>query len=272
MREASQESLKKTWTAPTRAVVDYHGIAKIQGVLARYFCLGGALLLALAAGTPVTAKPVIVADRSLPVLTNIDQVRSLTSEEALRRYPVRIEAVFTCVYGIWGAAVQNGDEGIWVQFNDNKPEISIGEQAVIEGVSSPGDFLPIIRYQHITPLGKAPLPVPERLPNASASFRQLDCRWVETAGIVHSVSNSKALSGIPLLALDSDGTRINIQLHWPKNTPLPTDLIDARIQIRGVALSEWNARRQLRGFSVFVPDTNFITIKQPPPQILFQFP
>jgi PAS domain S-box-containing protein len=213
------------------------------------------------------------ANAPLPLLTNIAQIHSLTPEQADLQYPARVQGVITAFYMERSLAIQSDDEGLWIQLNDTKPETAkVGQVVLIEGVSGPGSFLPIVTEARLSQIGIAPLPSPVRLPNPEIPIRKLDCRWAETTGIVRSTFRNPASPRVAFCELDIGMTRLMLQMMWETNQPLPTYLIDAKVAVRGIALSEWNKSRQLRGFSIYAPGTNYLTIVEPAPEDPFAIP
>ena len=153
------------------------------------------------------STPLAVALRSL-VLTNAEQVHSLTRKEAAGGQHVLIRGVITCAIPEFQAAVvQDITGGIYVDQWDPSlgGEPQVGELVEIEGITDPGDFAPRVHAVRIARLGTGELPPPvhpywDQLINGS-----LDTQFVEIQGIVTSVRTN----GITLL---THGGQINVQL------------------------------------------------------------
>jgi hypothetical protein len=104
-------------------------------------------------------------------------VRSLTSDQAALHFFDR---------NIFIQFIQDETAGIYLPTN-NLPPLSAGQLVEIEGVTSPGEFAPVVIAQRVTVLGTQSLP-----PAKPVSFEELisggeDSQLVEIQGIVRSI-------------------------------------------------------------------------------------
>jgi len=208
------------------------------------------------------------AQATLPVLTRAEQVRSLTSKEAQRQYPIRLQGVLT--YYMPESRLtffQDSTAGIYVNILGTPPEAHTGDLVEVRGVSGAGFFAPEVENPEIRVLGKAPLPPARRFPLEALLSGEQDSQFVEIQGIVHSARMESMLlahrqSGPPALALVIASGRNEFKA-WISNFDRTADyasLIDARVAIRGACGSLFNEKRQLMGIQLFVPSREQLQI------------
>jgi len=94
---------------------------------------------------------------------------------------------------------------------------------------------------------------------------QDDAGWVETVGIVHSVSQLRAQRWLTLVV---GGNSCTVQLpHSKSSRPDPGALLDAQVRIRGVCGAVFNDKRQSVGLKFFVPSMEHVEILEPAPSM-----
>ncbi len=150
------------------------------------------------------------ASEALPLLTTARQVRALSPEESLRRYPVRLQGVITYYEpSRWLAFLQDETCGIYVEL-DTRTEVSTGSFVEITGVTGPGIVGRLVQGQsehgRILPtlLGRAPLPAPTPLDLEAGEHADLDAQWIVVSG---TVSNITERNGRAVLQI-TDGERV----------------------------------------------------------------
>jgi hypothetical protein len=77
---------------------------------------------------------------SLPTLTSVEQIHALSSEEAARRYPVRLRA--TTVYHdprLRILIVQDKTGGSRIELLDQRKDFDLGDVLSIRGITGRGD-------------------------------------------------------------------------------------------------------------------------------------
>jgi PAS domain-containing protein len=173
---------------------------------------------------------------------------------------VRVEGVVTYVDPTWSLLfVQDAEEGIFVQMRGLPIEVRVGDLVAVEGRSAPGDFAPIVDGPRVTRLGKGRVPEPAR-----PSFQELltgnwDSQMIELDGIVRGIHPLSEGKNRHLLFDVTVGTwRVLAQLPGPWSGPLPEDLVDAEVRIRGVAGTLFNQQRQLVGLQLFIPSLDMV--------------
>ena len=209
-----------------------------------------------------------------PGFTNVIQtaaeVRSLTSEQAARHLPVKLRGVVTFFdRNIFIQIIQDDTAGIYLPTN-NLPSLSAGQLVEVEGVTSPGEFAPVVTAQRITVLGTHALP-----PAKPVSFEELvsgaeDSQLVEIQGVVRSIGEDPQ-SQYNTIEIVSSGGRFKALIA---NIPpeLKAVLVDSKLKVRGVCASHFNSQRQLFDVRLMVSQLSDLTIETPAPAKPFALP
>ena len=92
-------------------------------------------------------------NRRLPLLTQANEVRSLTYEEASKGFPVCIRGVITGALDHNGAVIYDGTQGIYITSGD-PPMLQVGDYCEVIGITKPFGFDPEIIFYSINKLGK----------------------------------------------------------------------------------------------------------------------
>jgi PAS domain S-box-containing protein len=220
-------------------------------------CVATLLISALSAAAAY-GKPA-GAGAALPVLTQVSQIRQLTRQEAARGYPVRIRAVVT--YAAPGDLfVQDSTAGIWVNVPQSAAPLASGQLVELEGVSEFPDFAPQIGKPRYRVVGKAPIPWAKPVSLERMLSTAEDGQWVETRGVVRRVERQQGALTIDVAV---PGGRLKARL--PANyAPVPQQLVDAEVRIRGACGADYNNKLQLVGIHLYVPGLKQIEVLKPP--------
>jgi signal transduction histidine kinase len=208
---------------------------------------------------------------SLPTRTTTEQIRWLNPDEASRQYPVKVRGVITFVMARHGADVggdlQDATGGIflWQLWKANPAAtnsgIRAGDYCEVEGVTSPGDFSPMILCRKVTVLGEGQFPEATH-PGWDELIRGgLDAQWVEVKGVVLSASGHN-------LELGMKGGRIQC-------SSIPGSVerfLGAIVRVRGVVYASHDAARRLTDVRITVPSQKFISVDRPAPDDPFSTP
>jgi signal transduction histidine kinase len=202
------------------------------------WAMSGAGRASESAITNLTALPWI--GPGSPVLTNAEQVHSLTRKEAASGQHVLIHGVVTCALPEFQAAVvQDSTGGIYIE-HWNLPLVEplmVGESVEVEGTADPGEFAPRVHVGRITRLGTGELPPPVRPYWDQLVNGSLDTRLVEFQGIVTSVNTN----GLTLL---THGGKINVAFFGKNavtNVIALKQYLDALVRLRGCLFASWNS-------------------------------
>ena len=208
------------------------------------------------------------AQGSLPVLTQAAQIRKLSSREAQRQYPIRLQGVLTYYTPeLRLTFFQDSTAGIYVNILGTPPEARTGDLVEVRGVSGAGFFAPEVEHPAIRVLGKASLPPARRFALEDLLTGEQDSQFVEVRGIIRSARIESMLpahrqEGLPALALVIASGRSKFKA-WIANLDRTADyasLIDARVAVRGACGALFNEKRQLAGIQLFVPSMQQVQI------------
>jgi hypothetical protein len=201
-------------------------------------------------------------DTSAEVLHTAAQVRSLTPEQAARHLPVRLTGVAT-YWELYCRFLQDETAGIYLLENTNVAAATLGQTVEIEGVTSPGEYAPIIVPSSVKVVGDGTLPAAKPVSVEALLTGQEDSQFVELNGIVRSVKSS----GDPKryeVDLVMGGERFTA---YARQLPVAQEdkLVDSTVKVRGVCSTLFNRQRQLFGFRLLVPRPTDIVVEQPAP-------
>jgi PAS domain S-box-containing protein len=188
---------------------------------------------------PAAAAPAA----NLPTLTTVAQVRRLSADEARKGYPVRVRAVVTYTESRRAQFfVQDQTQGIYVAAWRHLIELPAGQEIEVVGRSEPGLFAPIVDSPRVTVLGPAPLPKAIRVSFDDLLTGSLDSQWVEVEGLVRGVHRVGTSLRIDVVSIGLSG---RLPVTVPNfDGPVPQNLIDTRVRIRGVCAFDFNNRNQ----------------------------
>jgi len=195
-----------------------------------------------------------------PVLTTIHQVRLLSPNEAMRKYPVHIRATVTYYDpGGYIVFVEDRNDGIYV--SPHKLPVTgvhVGDLIDIDAVSQAGDFAPILAWPRVRVVARnVPLPRRETFMDRILSGAE-DSRLVDVEGVIRNVGVSRGVAALDVVsARNRFSAYVTGLLH-------PERLLDARVAIHGVCGTLYNERRQLRGIQLFVPGPSDVRVIEPP--------
>jgi hypothetical protein len=182
-----------------------------------------------------------------------------------RNLPASITGVVTYYDASGSRLMFNQDEGQGIYVNPFSSEkgtlpITAGSLVQLEGLTSGGTLHPSIYQPRVKVWGKAAFPAPVKSPLSQLMDGKKDCQWIETEGVVRSVSRSGAAR---VLGVADQQAFLQVMVHdFPEVKS--GDLVDARIQLRGVLGTHSNAYRQVVKVQVLVPNCRQIRILEPP--------
>jgi signal transduction histidine kinase len=203
--------------------------------------------------------------KSLPTLSEVEQIRRLSPEQASLGYPLLIRGVITMDAPAPDFFVQDGTAGIYVEGSvfPKYPHL-LGQLVEIEGVTGPGKFAPVIREMKLRVLGEGELPKPQLFPFSQIASGQQDSQWAQVRGIVRSAAVDKSSWREPALAMRvaSEGGEFNVRVPLSHEEDF-SSWVDSEVLIEGVCGSLYNANRQLTGILFYVPRLSFIRVEAP---------
>ena len=211
-------------------------------------------------GAKVQSPP---ADKPLPALTHVDQIRRLSPEQASLGYPVVVRGVITMDAPAPDFFVQDATAGIYVEGSVSPKFPHLLSQFVeIEGVTGPGKFAPVIRETKFRVLAEGVLPKAQLFSFSELENGQQDSQWAQVRGIVRSAAIDRGSWQEPVLAMRvaSEGGEFNVRVPITREQNF-SSWVDSEVLIEGVCGSLYNANRQLTGILFYVPRLSFIRVE-----------
>jgi signal transduction histidine kinase len=206
------------------------------------------------------------AAKPLPIITRVDQIRSLTPEEAAQAHPVRIRGVVTMDAPAPDFFVQDSTAGIYVEGNAllRFPHV-LGQLVEVEGVTGPGKFAPVIRERDLHVIGPGTLPKAQLIPFSALADGQQDSQWVQMRGIVRwaSIDSTSWKETTLAMRVASGGGEFNLRVPIGRSPQDVSNWIDTEVLVEGVCGSLYNSNRQLTGILFYVPRLSFIKVEAP---------
>ncbi len=235
-----------------------------------------ALILLFSANLAVPGQTQRVGSTTpLPTLTTAMAAHSLTSDEARRRYPVRLHAVVT-YYDPYidprhGALfVHDASGGIFVSV-PAQPILPIraGTVIVVAGVTGPGDFAPIVEQATVRVVGESKVPAhPPRVALAGLVLGSTDGQWVEVEGLVCFVK--RAVKNVTLdLAVSEGFVRATTVAEEGKDYER---LVGAKVRIHANVAPFFTRDRKTTGARLFFPTLAQVIVDEPAARDPFGLP
>lgn len=225
-----------------------------------------AICIFVAQGWPAAAQ-----NPAAGQLTSAAQVRNLTAQQAAEGRPVRLKGVVTFFdAGLYSRFVQDESAGIYFRESTNMPALKSGQIIQIEGMTSPGEFAPVIVPNSVKVIDEGPLPAAKPVSIEQLVSGREDSQFVELSGIVRSVRFEEE-SQHYLIELVTGGERFTA---YTKDSPSARiqDLVDSTVKVRGVCSTLFNRQRQLFGFNLLVPRGADVVVEKPSSGNPFEIP
>jgi len=197
-----------------------------------------------------------------PVLTNVAQIRRLSSVEITNQRPVRLEALVTYYSPLWPLLmVQDSTGGIYVELKE-LPRIATGNRVEIRANLAAQGFLNDATFKVLAE--KAPWPAPPHPGFAEFDSGKYDSQYIAIGGILYSVGNRlghyvlelQGPAGKRFRALIPDSSISLEQLEqW----------IDCRLELTGVSGIEVNGLGVNTGCQLWVADPSHVRVLETAP-------
>jgi signal transduction histidine kinase len=199
-------------------------------------------------GTAAEEAPVPDGDA---VLRTVARIRALSAQEAAEALPVRVSGTLTYFdRSDWKHFMEDATAGIYFSIPDayrSDPRLTHGSRVVLEGVTSPGDYAPIVIASEIVFVGDGVLPPPRPSPVSAIVNGLEDSQWVTIRGVVQGEAE---LNGRTVLSLWTPEAVLKTTV--PAARPAGT-LVDATVEVDAVAGTVFSERLLFRGVELLVP-------------------
>lgn len=204
------------------------------------------------------------ASNPLPLLTTIQQIKQLTREQALRRYPVKIRGVVTLVRAHGSGVIIQSDTSaidVWWRSYSTASLPKVGDYWEIEGETSV-KFSPIIESRRAVRLGGGVMPEPLRPAWDQLLNGSLDTRYVEIQGIVTAAEGDAVV-------LFTHAGKVRVPLSPAPAEPLKS-YENALVRIRGCVVPARDEKSQQVQVGQFRLSNMTMNVDKPAPTDLFQ--
>ncbi|QBG46736.1 hypothetical protein EGM51_04740 [Verrucomicrobia bacterium S94] len=202
------------------------------------------------------------------VIREIERVRALSVEDADRHIPVEVDAQI-----IWkhprryGVFIFNGTTGVFVSASKDSSllkECRTGDRVRVHGVTSAGNFNPVIALDSIEVLAHDPLPEARSFDVDEVELSTVDCDWVSVTGRLISMKVISEYQSI-MLVMKIRGHRVDVQVVNTKAAvERVSELLQHEVEIRAVAGVLFNSQRQMTGRIFYVNSADDIMPVQSP--------
>jgi len=225
-------------------------------------------LYRLANPSNATASVLTSATNTVP-LRLAERIRDLSLEEAARHLPVTLRGLVTWSHASTPFAyVLDASGGIRVSNPkwDDPDTARPGTMVVLQGVTSEGDFVPVVTNAVLHRAGWWNMEDRRLVTLEQAMTGAEEGNWVEMRGFVRDVKQTNGLVRFEL------STSKGEFLAWtPASQPFDS-FKGSIIRVRGVCSTVANARHQLTGIQILSPDVKYIQTEEPAPYDLFAVP
>jgi hypothetical protein len=170
--------------------------------------------------------------------------------------------------------IQDGESPIFVAGfgrveaeDGSAPTMQQGMIVEIEGTVVAAGYAPAISGRRTRVVGRGPVPPPVPADLSRLARGGDEGRWVTVQGVVHGFGERTAghLEAIPMLMLDAGGWPLSISVHAGDRQFEPEGLVDAEVQVTGLASGMRNSRGQTVAPAIDVTDLDDIAILAPAP-------
>jgi signal transduction histidine kinase/CheY-like chemotaxis protein/HPt (histidine-containing phosphotransfer) domain-containing protein len=226
-----------------------------------------ALLLATAAGWGCVSDSRTAMRTQI---TSIEQVRTLSLQEADRAHPVRLRGVVAYHHSVSDQIVLlGGDGGIFVDMSQARAPVTVGHNVEIEGVTARGDATPIVVASGMADRGEGAMPPPRRTHAGDLLHASNSNAYVEVEGIVRreTLQNDKQLS----LDVVSGESRFEAVVAG-QTAPADDTLVDARVRVLGVSHTVFSPGGEAIRSQVYVSNFDNILVEEPGERDPFSIP
>jgi diguanylate cyclase (GGDEF)-like protein len=195
-------------------------------------------------------------------LTTLHAVHALSNAEANRALPVLFKATVTYRRNSETTLfVQDGNEAIYVWAKEDI-KLSLGDRVLVQGKTQ-GSFRPIVIAENVTVLnhGSLPQPVPSTFDDLIHARR--DCMRVTLRAVILSVNlGMSGTQNNTHIVLLSDGSTLDAYLNSTDVNALKK-MLDAEVEISGVASATFDGKMQQTGVSLSVPSLADVKLLKP---------
>lgn len=201
---------------------------------------------------------------SAPNNTTVQGICVLSRNQAEQHRPVLFDATVTYLRPETKSLfVQDGNAGVFVEF-ENGPKLAPGDRVQIKGTTG-WDYRVDVVSNAITVLSHGALPNPEKASFEQLTRGQFDARLVTVHGSIHAADLNSPLGSEPPTAklklwTGSGFVEIGVQRG---DTQTLQQLLDAEVEVTGVASGKFDGKMQLTGVLLHVGSLDDVKVIKP---------
>jgi diguanylate cyclase (GGDEF)-like protein len=208
--------------------------------------------LILAIAIVLGCSPVVWGAEAPATLTTLQAVHALSNAEASHALPVAFEATVTYAPGREGLLfVQEGNLAIFV-FNSANTRFVPGDRVLVRGATQ-ASFHPIVVSKSVTLVRHGALPEPVPVTFDELLHGSFDCMLVSVRAVVRTAdSMMNGNARLTYLQTLTDGGYVDALVE-SSDSSLISGLLDAEVEVTGVAGGIFDAKMQQTGVLLHVP-------------------
>lgn len=200
---------------------------------------------------------------STGLITAIPVIRAMDKESAARSAPVRVRGAVIATEAK-SFVIHDGAVGLFIEAGATYPVPGFGREVVVEGVTDPGEFAPVVRAARVTEVGARRV-APLVLAHADElETGRLDCQWVEVEGLLRSAqpSTPDEVCYSAYATLSAGSARLNLSFS---STPFAEvqQWVGSRVRLRAATGHFFNSHGQLYGVRLVVPRSAEVSVLEP---------
>jgi signal transduction histidine kinase len=200
-------------------------------------------------------------------LTNAAQVLTLSPVQASAGLPFKTRGLVTyCEPSV--LFVQDESAGIFIYQTKPSLDFLAGQYVEVTGVTSAGQYSPIIASPEFQLLEKGPRVTPRCTGISEIEFGGLDAQWVECTGVVRK---REAFRDRLLIQLTEPPRSIKVWIRDPQAAARAPD-VGSYVKVQGVVGTSLSPGGQIQGFQIFVSGLTNLTVLRPTPADPFSEP
>jgi len=212
--------------------------------------------------------------QTLPRLTSVRAIHTLSPEEARQARPVLLRGVVTVFSGYQSSFFfQDATGGLSVEHSNDYPKVQPGQLVEIRGFTAPGMFAPVAIAESITVLGQGNLPHVQILVSDQLTGGKRDGQYIGVRGVVRSAV-IETIWEKSVLVLETDiggGNLATVRVHDFSQASIER-LPGSTVVVHGVCGTVFNDKRQFLGVRMYVENLDDVIVERLPSKDPFDLP